>query len=422
MANTFGKQTLVQKEAFYQFSQTGKISQNIDWRSDDFTPSENIGGSKTYRRPARVQTSRRTVLTDGSVPVGAQTLTSFSEPLVTLNITQAFEANLGISLDDATFALSKEQVITRHLAPAARKLRNQIDTYLGQVALLYSGNVVGNPASPSTGSAARDVFASAQELLNSRGREDDGDSVAIVSEKLSTQLTVGQLALFNPNKAVEKLYRKGLMGEFAGFDFYRSPLLPSDRVTATGTVTVNGANQSAGAIWTQTWNLITAGWNSATVPAGTKIRISNSGTPINWVHPDTFVDSGIAATFTVTQTATVTGGAATLVLSEPLVGPGQSPDAYQNVTAIPANGATITIVSSATAPQASLVFDRKAIIGASPKIALPKNLDSQAQENINGINVAIIESHDPYTLSKIHIMKAYVGAVVYLPEFVASVY
>lgn len=422
MANTFGKQTLVAKEAFFQFSQTGKISQNIDWRSDDFSPSENIGGAKTYRRPARVETSSRGVLTDGSVPVGAQTLTSFTEPLVTLTVGRAFEANLGISLDDATFALSKEQVVSRHLAPAARKLRNQIDTYIGNLALLYSGNVVGNPASPSTGTAARDAFASAQELLNSRGREDDGDSVAIVSEKLSTQLTVGQLSLFNPTKAVEKLYRQGMMGQFAGFDFYRSPLLPSDRVTATGTVTVNGANQSAGAIWTPTWSLITAGWTSPTVPAGTKIRLANSGTAINWVHPDTFVDTGIQATFTVVSTATVTGGAATLTLSEPLIGPGGSPNAYQNVTAIPANGATIAIVSSATAPQASLVFDRKAIIGASPKIALPKNLDFQAQENINGINVAIIESHDPYTLSKIHIMKAYVGAVVYLPEFVASVY
>jgi len=158
MANTFGKQTLVAKEAFFQFSQTGKISQNIDWRSDDFSPSENIGGAKTYRRPARVETSSRGVLTDGSVPVGAQTLTSFTEPLVTLTVGRAFEANLGISLDDATFALSKEQVVSRHLAPAARKLRNQIDTYIGNLALLYSGNVVGNPASPSTGTAARDAF------------------------------------------------------------------------------------------------------------------------------------------------------------------------------------------------------------------------------------------------------------------------
>ena len=114
----------------------------------------------------------------------------------------------------------------------------------------------------------------------------------------------------------------------------------------------------------------------------------------------------------------MSGGAGTLVLSEPCIISGP----HQNVYAGPANGAALTWVSVTSGAQPSLVFSRKAILAASPKLSLPKNLDFKAQENINGIEVSIIESHDPYNFTRFFSIQALVGAVAYLPEHIVSVY
>lgn len=412
MANNWGTQSLVAKEILFQFEQTGKVARNVDWRSEKFEPANNTGETINFRRPTISDVTTTTPGANGTV-AGAPTYTDLKDVQVPLTIEKKFVANFQVGVDDLSLRLTREQAIDRHIRPTVNRMARMIDSYLAQKALLFAGQVIGSPSAPATGDALLTNMAQAQALMNARGREDDGDSVIITPETVATTLQIANLKLFNPDKAVSALYKTGLMGQYANFDFYRSPLLPMDNALATGTITVNGAGQGV-AVWTQTWNLVTAGWTSATVPAGTKIKIPS----VNWVNPDTKADTGIAATFVVTQTATVTGGAATLVLSEPLIASG----AHQNVTAAPANGASITVLSVASGATPSLAFSRKAIIAASPRISLPRNLDFKEQENVNGIEISLIESHDPYNFNRVFSIQALVGASLYLPEHALSVY
>ena len=412
MANTWGTQSLVAKEILYQFSQSGKVARNVDFRTEKFDPDNNAGQQRTFRRPTINDVTQTTPASPGAV-AGTPTYTDLKEPLVPLTIEHKFVSNFQIGIDDLAMQLTREQAIERHIKPTVNRMARMIDRYIAQKAIAFAGQVIGNPSAPATGDTLLGNLAQAQALFNARGREDDGDSVIITPEGVATTLQQANLKLFNPDKSVSELYKKGLMGQYANFDFYRSPLLPGDNATATGTVTVNGASQGLTA-WAQTWSLVTAGWTSSTVPVRTKIKIPS----VNWVNPDTKDDTGIPYTGVVTQTATVTGGAATLVLSEPLIFSGP----HQNVTAAPANSAPITILSVGSGAAPSLAFSRKAIIAASPKMVLPNKVEFKEQAEVNGINIAIIESFDPYNFNKIFSIQALIGAAAYLPEHIATVY
>ena len=416
MANNWGTQSLVAKEILYQFSQVGKVARNVDFRTEEFKPDNNAGQSRTFRRPTINDVTQTTPAAVGGV-AGAPTYSDLAEPSVALPIEQKFISNFQIGIDDLAMSLTREQAIERHIKPTVARMARMIDRYIASKAIRYAGQVLGNPAAPATGDTLLTNLAGAQALFNARGREDDGDSVIITPESVATVLQQANLKLFNPGNQIADMYKKGLMGQYANFDFYRSPLLPSDNVSVVPTVagTVNGASQGL-TTWAQTWSLAVTGITIAgnVVKAGTKVKLAG----INWCNPDTKDDTGVQAVFSVVQDATLTGGAGTLVLSEPCIISGP----HQNVYAGPANGAALTWVSVVSGSQPSLAFSRKAIIAASPRLNLPKKIEFSEQDEINGINIAIIESFDPYNFNKIFSIQALIGAAAYLPEHIATIY
>lgn len=416
MANTWGTQSLVAKEILFQFSQVGKVARNCDFRTEEFKPDNNAGQTRNFRRPTINDVTQTTPASPGAV-AGTPSYTDLREPLVPLAIEQKFVANFQVGIDDLAMSLTREQAIERHIKPTVARMGRMIDRYIASKAIRYAGQVIGSPASPATGDTLLGNLASAQALFNARGREDDGDSVIITPEGVATTLQQANLKLFNPGNQISEIYKKGLMGQFANFDFYRSPLLPSDNVSVIPTVagTVNGASQGLTS-WAQTCTLNVTGITVSgnVIKAGTKVKIFG----VNWCNPDTKDDTGIQAVFSVVNDATLTAGAGTLTLSEPIVISGP----HQNVYVGPANGAALTWVSVVSGSQPSLAFSRKAIICASPRLNLPKKIEFSEQEEINGINIAIIESFDPYNFNKIFSIQALIGAAAYLPEHIATVY
>lgn len=424
-------QNKVAKEIFYQFSQTGEISKNISWRSDLFSAQENTGATVSVRRPAMVDISSvgfapgtydASNSTASTIP-SAPTYTGVTDAIVPLSITKKFVVNLNFALDEVTVNLSKEQANERYIMPAVRRMRRLVDNYIGGVALLSAGQVIGTPGSYS--STPLEQFAAAQALLNNRGLDMSDPRVALTPEVVGSKLQTTQAALFNPVKSIERLYRRGEMGEYAGFDFYRSPLLPSDPgFTLPTGCTV--AALTAPTVWTPTTTISVSGMTpssaAANTYAGGLVKFTQSGgAPLNWVNPDTKVDIGVSGTFAIVSHSAISGGAGTFVISEPLIG-GSSP--YQNVNATLGAGSTMTFLNSTSTAGStpSLVFDKKAIMAASPRLNLPKGLDYYAQEEVDGVNLSVIESHDPYTFTKIHALQCIIGASVYLPEGLVRVY
>lgn len=429
MANTIKAQTRIANKVFYRFKQAGKFLSKTNFKNEDFKASENVGGAYNYRRPSKVSTVSTATDAIGTVPTvgSAPTYSSYTEPTLQLVVAKKFAQRFVISQQDMTLALTEEQVLSRQVEQGVITMRRQIEAYAAGVAMAGTGQVIGTPGTPATGTTLLENFSKAASLMNNRGLEDDGMRVALVTEAQKVAMETYGRTLFNPTEVISKLFRTGGMGQYSNLNFAHTSLLPGDKVTiaSVGSPLVDGAGQSAGAVWTQTWTLVTKGWTSgAVIPAGTLISITNGSTPIAWVVPDTFVSTGTTATFRVVSTVTATGGAATLTLTEPLIGPltgaGASTNGYQNVTALPADEAVITVLNNVAAHSPALVFDSNAVLGVSPEIYVPPSIKSKA-ERIDGISVTFIESADPFNFAPIWEVQAMVGFVDGLPEGVVTV-
>lgn len=429
--NTIRAQSRIADKAFYVFEQSGVFLKSVNFKNDDFRPSDNVGGTYTYRRPGKLSTSSTALAARGTTPTvgSAPTYSAYTEPTLSLTVARKFRQALAISQQDLSTALTEDQVVERSIKSAAVALRRQIESYALGVAIAGSSQVVGTPGTASTGATLLNNFNVAGSLITSRGIEDKGDRIALIPSEVKPALMESVRGLYNPATPVSSMFTSGSLGKIGNLNFAETPLIPSDAVTIAGTptLTVTGAYQNAGAVWTPYWNLIVTGTASLAIPAGTLFAISNSGTTIKWVVPDVFTELSYQATFRTVTDVTLDGstGVGTLVVTEPLIASTTDgtilTNGYQNVSANPANGATLTLLNDVASAKPSVVFDPDAILGVSPKIYVPDNIWSKT-ENINGVNVTMIKSADPFNYSAIWELQAMVGFTVGLPEGVATVY
>ena len=429
--NTIKAQSRIADKAFYIFEQSGVFLKSVNFKSEDFKPSDNVGGTYTYRRPGKISTQATALSARGTTPTvgSAPSYSAYTEPTFSLTVARKFRQALAVSQQDLTTALTEDQVVERSIKQAAVALRRQIESYALGVAIAGSSQVVGTPGTASTGATLLNNFNTAGSLITSRGLEDKGDRIALIPTEIKPTLMESVRGLYNPQGPVSSLFTSGSLGKIGNLNFAETPLIPSDAVNVAGTptLTVTGAYQNAGAVWTPYWNLIVTSTAGLVVPAGTLFAISNSGTTIKWVVPDVFTDLSYQATFRTVTDVTLDGsGVGTLVVTEPLIPAqinvgGDGSNGYQNVNANPANGATLTLLNDVASAKPSVVFDPDAILGVSPKIYVPEGIWSKT-ENINGVNVTMIKSADPFNYSAIWELQAMVGFTVGLPEGVATVY
>jgi hypothetical protein len=166
---------------------------------------------------------------------------------------------------------------------------------------------------------------------------------AFHSPEVSWRLADGLRTVF-PTSIASNALQEASIGRYAGFDNYTTVHAPTHTVGVnTGTPVVNLGSQNvtydaSKDTWSQTLN--TRGWTNSTaniVRAGDVFTIAN----VFAVNPITKTSTGRLQTFTVLADASsgATTGPAALTISPPIITSG----AYQTVTAVPADGATITV-------------------------------------------------------------------------------
>jgi len=430
--NVIRAQTRIANDSFFEFEFAGQFLQHVDFRNEDFKPASNIGGTYTYRRPGKLQTFQSAPAARGTAPsIGtAPTYGALTEPVFTMTVARKFRQAFVVSSDDLTLALTSKQAVARSAMEAAVALRHQIEQYAAGVAIAASSQVIGTPGTPSAGDTLLANFNKASSLISRRGLRDKGNRIAIVpSYSVQPELLKAVRGLYNPAGTVSKAFEQAKIGRFGNMDYYESSFVPGDAVNVAGTptITVTGAYQNAGSVWTPTWNLIVNSSANLAVPAGTLFSLSNSGTALQWVTSDVFTTFGATATFRTVTDVTLDGsGNGTLVVTEPLIpatidAGGTVSNGYQNVNVGPANGATLTLLNDVATAYPSLVFDPMAIAGVSPKISIPDSIWSKT-ENLGGINVTFVKSADPYQFAEIYELQAMVGFAVGIPEGVCTVY
>lgn len=288
----------------------------------------------------------------------------------------------------------RDKIKREVIDPAMNEMRQQIESRAALFMYQNCPNIVGALGTdPTTFQASS---SAARQILVQNGCPQDGERSIHVTPSIMTALKASSISYFNPVQDITKQFRTGIVGSGDGFEWYESVSTQSHTAgTIAGTFTVSGAGQSGNSL------LVNCTLGDV-VNQGDVIGIDN----VYPVNPSTRRVVSTAADKTVVAAATVTATGATMTIPLVPTGPGGAiagpGDQYQNCSALPANGATLTLFPGTASPngkqgQNCLAFHRDAfaLVGIPLGIPTACELSSQARDPNTGIQVAFIRMFDP---------------------------
>lgn len=389
--NTFNKTTWVAMKGLSLLKNSLAVAPYFsDEYSGDFAQKFAIGRSMT------VPLSQRYTVQRNDMTFTAQNL---DRPTTTINIDQtgtiALEwASIEQALD---MERGEERVEEIYLKPAVAYLRQEIESSAAQFAAQNSSMVVGQlGTNPGTYDATSG--AALQRLTEMGCPVDDENLGLFLPPAVNRVVKTSANSFFNPQLDMSKQFRSGFVQKSDSFDWYASNSLY--RHTAghwAGAVTMSAtANQSGSSIAI----VCTSG---DIFKKGDKFSITN----VNEVNlmSRTVNSTATAGTKTFTITTAVTAGstAATLAIYPPIYGPGSH---YQNVDALPAALAPLTLWPGTTAPndkvgKIGLGLYPGAFFIAGKKLEEPQKAEfcKQYQDAKTGLAIRLIQDWDNRTSS-----------------------
>jgi len=310
----------------------------------------------------------------------------------TVTMDQIF--GVDFSWDDVEAALRLErgmdEIEREYIAPAIDAIAQEVDSRAALWAYLNTNNVVGilgtNPTDTSIAGAAR------QRMIENACPP--GEYRMIVTPGTMTSIVNGGVTLFNDREEISKAFKEGYYGRARQFDWYESMSLYSHTSGVwAGTVETSSAGQSGS-------SLALTATTGDTFLVGDVFNIAG----VFNVNPSTRRSTGTLKQFRVVANVTAAASAATITIDPPIVGPGSQ---YQNVSALPGNGADLTMFPGTAAPTTAhsgmqnLALHRDAFMLVSGKLALPKAVEfsSQKRDPQTGITIRLVKAWDVQTSS-----------------------
>lgn len=397
MSNTLLTIDMITKEALRVLHQELRLIPKVRRDYDDrFARSgAKIGDTLRIRKPAKyTSTSGRTLVVQDS-----------QEQYASLPVTT--QRHVGMAFTSAEMALDIDSYSRQFVRPAMAQLAADIEsefaTYMKKQVFWTLG-------------AHNENFAALNKALYARQRLNDqlaplSPRYAVLNNLAEATLVDALKGLFQSSTQIKEQYEEGSMGRTAGFDFYQSSIMPV-QTNGTAAVTagdINGAGQSGA---TLAVDQFAAG---ATITAGTVFTIAN----VNACHPETKADLGYAQQFVVTADATANGSGeiAALAISPAIVTSGP----FQNVTAVPADNATITIFGAASGSYGlNFFFHPDAFAFATADLDLPPNVDASRQ-NMDGLSLRALRTYDTVNDQSIIRIDALYGYTALYPQLAAKV-
>lgn len=350
---------------------------NTDYNSEFKKPFP-VGSS------VRVPLPQRFLVTDG---IGYQ-----PQPInrihTTVNCDQFFGVHFEWDAAEAALKMGrdKDYIKKNYIDPIMKQLANELDSRCALWAYQNTNNVTGvlgtNPTSVTPFAQARQRM----KELAATGKEWG----MMIPPAVNTNMATNLATIFNPQQDISKLFKDGSLGRLQNFDWYESVNLYSHLAgTWNAAVTVNGANQSGSAL------TITATAGD-TFNKGDVISLAN----VNAVNPVSrrIVGSGIK-NFVVQQALVAAGGGVdVLQISPSIIGPGSQ---YQNVDALPVNGAALTLWPGTATPNGKQGFQALgmtdqafALVGVEMELPEAVEASSRARDPQTGIAVSFIRQWD----------------------------
>src|ERR1700690_2457329 len=299
---------------------------------------------------------------------------------------------------------SEEEIREQYLEPAGVQIANEIYSRAAFFAKNNVSQIVGSLGIDPTSIVFLDQARA--RLLQKAGSALAKKRAALISSSMQTNsINTPVTSLFNPSDEITMAFKEGSMGKLKTFDVFEEQNLYNHTAgTWAGAVTVTGAGQSG-------TSLIITGTAADTLKQGDKIGIAN----VNFVNPRSRRVPGPkpVQTLTVTQDFPLTGGAAPITILPALYGPGSQ---YQNVDALPVNGAALTLWPGTTNPNGAsgtvgLAISNQAWAIVGMRVYLPKAVEarSQAEDKQTGLPVRFVKAWDPVRSMQIHRFDTVVG-------------
>lgn len=382
MANSFLDTNWVSMKILWILQNSLEVagSFNTEWESE-FGKSFPVGSSVQVKLP------QRWTITNGLgyQPQGIARLAT------TINLDQVFGIHFEWDSYERLVKMerSQEELEENYLKPAGVQLAQETDSRAAYWAALNINNVVGTLATDATTIAP---FTAAEQVLFQKACP-KGERRLCLSPSLNASYVNSNVTQFNPAPEISRMFRSGVIGTAAGWEWYRSNSLYS--VTAgtasTGGVTVTGASQSGS-------SLIVTGTSTQTINPGDKFSIAG----VYAVNPTTRRTSGGQGlqqfVYTGSTPWVLTGGSDTIPISPAIYGPGSQ---YQNVSALPANSAALTFWPGTTSPSGktgtvSLGLSKFAFAISGGKLEVPKAVEraEQTEDPDTGMTVRFVRAWD----------------------------
>lgn len=293
----------------------------------------------------------------------------------------------GVDLDftSAEFTLSIDNFSTRFLRPGMAVLASTIDFD----ALSMSLDVYNSVGTPGTTPATFQVWADAGAKLDDSLAPRDADRTAILNPAAMARTVDGLKGLFQAGDAIADQYRSGVMARALDFAWAIDQNVRNLTTgTHSGTCSVTGTTATGATTLAIDW---TGGTPTDTLTEGEVFTIGS----VFSVNAETKQTLTNLQQFVVTATTT---GASSQALTLPI-----SPTIYssasgglQNVSALPADNASITFfgTTSATVYPQNLTFHKDAFTFATADLKMPRNQEMAARKVMDGISMRIWEGAD----------------------------
>lgn len=383
MANSLLTASIITKEALMELKNQLGFSKNVNKQYDDqfAVKGAKVGDTINIRKPSRYE------VTDGA----ALTIQNTVDQSVALQLDSQKHVGMAFSSKDLT--LSIDEFKDRYIKPAMTALANKLDSsgYSAMYKQVFSS--VGVPSASALPSTLKG-FTLAKAKMELLGAPAGDDCAALVDPLVQASLVEGLKGLFQSSSEIKTQYEKGLMGYAAGSKFVSSANVVKHTVGPLGGTPLT--NYPSAYVAGST-SLVTDGWTSAAaarLKAGDVISIGS----VYAVNPQTRQSTGELAQFVVQSDVSSDGsGNVTITLDRGIYASGQ----YQNVDALPADGAAITIFGHASSyanivcPQ-NLVFHKDAFVLGCADLDLPGGVDmaARASDPETGVSIRMIRDYD----------------------------
>jgi hypothetical protein len=360
---------------------------NRDYDDQYAVVGAKIGDTVNVRRPVRV------IGTTGP----NLNIEDFNETSIPVVLTTQFHTDTQFGTKE--LALNVDMFSDRVLKPLIAAIANKIDFQGTTTAANGIANIVGTPGTPPT---ALLTYLTAAAFLDAEGTPRDGERSCVIEPFTSATIIDALKGLFVPQDKISSQYMRGLMGrDSAGMNWYNDQNIVSHTfgfATGATTVTVNGANQGLATGWAATSTIsINNSANNITLQVGDVLQFPGTFA-VNPQNRQAY-GSNKLRNFVVTQAVTQSGaGNFNVVVSPAVIYGGQ----FQNVTAAPTTGGTVTFTSLPTSgasgavisPQ-NIVLHRNALTLAVADLELPEGVHfaGRASDEEIGLSIRVVRQY-----------------------------